>query len=259
MGNPPEVQDTKARFNLSWFGCVKEIITTRQASLQHYSGTKDPSMDSTRPSTVSPRHALSVDGNSSNQPHRPTQEPPEIGVRPVNANKAFWRDVLFAAAMGDIGIVGSVLAADLANPDSSDPHNGDTALLHAAQHGKAAMVQYLLDARATADHTNNDCLTALGLATIAGQSHVISTLKRNGHDCLASRDWKRQYTFEQELRIQQSEMALHNVSRRNPSAIQPAFVSRPTSDTHDTEPTAPHGDAEISRTSQQARQATPGQ
>jgi len=215
-------------------------------------------MDSTCPSTLSPRHTPSGDGNTSSQTDRARQMPPDVGVRPVNADKAFWRDVLFAAAaIGDVGIVGGVLAAGLASPDSSDPHSGDTALLHAAQHGKAAVVQYLLDARATADHTNNNCLTALGLATIAGQSLVVSTLERTGRDCLYSRDCNRQYTFEQELRIQQAVVALNNVSRRNPSATEPAFVPRPTSDTHDTELAEQHGDGETSRIQQQARQATP--
>lgn len=218
-------------------------------------------MDSTRPSTVSPRHTLSGDGDTSSQTHALTQMPPDVGVRPVNANTAFWRDVLFAgAAIGDVGIVGSVLAAGLASPDSSDPHSGDTALLHAAQHGKAAMVQYLLDARATADHTNNDCLTAMGLATIAGQSQVVSTLERNGRCCLSSRDGNRQYTFEQELRIQQAEVALHNAMRKNQNATKPAFVPPPTSDMHDTNDTAPaerHGEGETGRTPQQASQATP--
>lgn len=260
MGNPPEVQDAKARPHFSWLGCLEEVTTARQASIRHSFRVKDPSMDSTRPSTVSPRHTLSGDGDTSSQTHALTQMPPDVGVRPVNANTAFWRDVLLAgAAIGDVGIVGSVLSAGLASPDSSDPHSGDTALLHAAQHGKAAMVQYLLDARATADHTNNDCLTAMGLATIAGQSQVVSTLERNGRCCLSSRDGNRQYTFEQELRIQQEEVALHNAMRKNQNATKPAFVQPPASNMHDTNDTAPaerHGEGETSRTPQQASQAT---
>lgn len=182
-------------------------------------------MDSTRSSTLFPRHTLSVDENTSSQTHRPTQMPPDVGVRPVNANKAFWRDVLFAAsAMGNVDIVRSVLAADLASPHSSDPHSGDTALMHAAQHGKAAMVQYLLDAQATVDQTNNDGLTALGLATIARQSQVISTLSRNDAITLSSYDNTRQYTFEQQLRINQAEQALYEVGGRGVRAGQPALM-----------------------------------
>jgi ankyrin repeat protein len=189
--------------------------------------------------------------------------PPDVGVRPAKANKAFWRKVLFAAAdIGDDGIVGSVLAAGLASPDSSDPRSGDTALMHAAQHGNADMVQYLLDARATADQANNDCLTALGVATIAGQSQVVSTLMKNGFFPLSSRDHNRQYTLEQELRIQQADLALDNALRRDKGATKPAFVPRTTSDTHDMngpELAERQGGGKTSRVQEQARQAKPDQ
>lgn len=119
------------------------------------------------------------------------------------------------------------------------------------------MVQFLLDAKATADQTNNACLTAVGLAKIAGQSQVVSTLERNGHSCLFSRDLNRQYTFEQELRIQQTDLALANAYRRNQSATKPTLAPHPSSDTHDTDTAERHGDGQASQTPQQARQDTP--
>lgn len=220
-------------------------------------------MDATNPSSLSSRHALSVGGNTGSQTHRPAPMPPSVGVRPVNVNQSAWRDVLFAAAaMGNAGIVASVLAASPASPDSSDPDTGDTALMHAAQHEQAGMVQHLLDARATVDQTNHDCLTALGLARIAGQSQVADILNRNGAFSVFSCDTTRQYTPEQQMRINRAARAIDMTAYRGVSATQPGFTPQAASDTHHMNGIAPagrHGDGKTSRMPEQARQPTPGQ
>lgn len=216
-------------------------------------------MDSSNFSPLSPRYTPSLGRNTSNPTHRPEQMPPDVGVRPVNVNPSVWRDVLFAAAaMGNVDIVRSVLAAGLASPDSSNPDSGDTALMHAAQYGKADMVKYLLDARATVDQTNNDCLTALGLARIAGQSQAVHILEQNGAFSLFSCDTTRQCTPEQQMRINQAERALYSIRYRSTGATRPAFMSPATSDGQDRKGLAPaerHGDGISSRMPEHATQA----
>lgn len=179
-------------------------------------------MDSINSSTLSPRNTQTVSGNTS---RRPAQMPPGIGVRPVNVDQAFWRDVLFgASAIGNVAIVKGVLDAGLAGPDSSDPISGDTAMMHAAQHGQADTVRYLLAARATADQINGNCLTALGLATIARQSNITDVLARDLGYTLSNVDYSRQYTPDQQERIYQAEQALCDAEGRGMTATRPTFM-----------------------------------
>lgn len=135
--------------------------------------------------------------------------------------------------MGNAAIVTGVFAADLASPDSRDPDSGDTALLHAAQPGQADMVQQLLDARATVDHTNRAGLTALGLAAIAGHGNVAATLGRNDAFRLFSHASSPLDNPGQLLRYNQTERALEVAHGKDARATQPAFAALATAATTD--------------------------
>nr|WP_217344986.1 ankyrin repeat domain-containing protein [Noviherbaspirillum sp. L7-7A]MBV0879195.1 ankyrin repeat domain-containing protein [Noviherbaspirillum sp. L7-7A] len=182
-------------------------------------------MDATTPSSLSPRHVQTASEVNNHQTRQSGQMPPGPGVRPVNVDRALWRDVLFAASdMGNIDIVRGVLDAGLASADSTDPESGDTALMHAAQYGRADVAQHLLDARANVDQVNNDCLTALGVAEIAGESKAIDILRRNNAYTLFSLDNTRQYTPEQLERIHRADRALYDEQGGRLRATRPTLM-----------------------------------
>jgi ankyrin repeat protein len=86
-----------------------------------------------------------------------------------------WKRAVMA---GDAEAVRELLLEGI-DPDARDEH-GQTALMLAAHHGHAAVVETLIAARAALDTAAKYNLTALMLAIVAGHEDIARTLVRAG-------------------------------------------------------------------------------